>query len=72
MNNARKKAIDKIVSGLEGLQAQLASIKGEEESAHDNTNENFETYYDQEEWIEAMENADGSLQEAIDYLTEKL
>jgi len=73
MSDKRRKAIDEIVSSLEDIQAQLASIKGDEESAHDNmpeSRQDSDLYYEQEEAIEAMENADGSLQEAIDYLTE--
>lgn len=73
MNANRRKAIDKIVSRLEELQADLASVWGEEQKAYDNTPESLQEsdrYAESEEAISAMEDADGSIQEAIDYLSD--
>lgn len=73
MNANRRKAIDKIVSRLEELQADLASVWGEEQEAYDNTPESLQEsdrYAESEEAISAMEDADGSIQEAIDYLSD--
>lgn len=73
MNANRRKAIDKIVSRLEELQADLASVWGEEQEAYDNTPESLQEsgrYTESEEAISAMEDADGSIQEAIDYLSD--
>jgi len=73
MNANRRKAIDKIVSRLEELQADLASVCGEEQEAYDNTPESLQEsdrYTESEEAISAMEGADGSIQEAIDYLSD--
>lgn len=73
MNANRRKAIDKIVSRLEELQADLASVCGEEQEAYDNTPESLQEsdrYAESEEAISAMEDADGSIQEAIDYLSD--
>lgn len=73
MNAKRRKAIDKIVSKLEELQADLERVREEEQDAYDNTPESLQEsdrYSESEEAISAMEDADGSIQEAIDYLSD--
>jgi len=73
MNAKRRKAIDKIVSKLEELQADLEWVREEEQDAYDNTPESLQEsdrYAESEEAISAMEDADGSIQEAIDYLSD--
>lgn len=73
MNKERRTAIERIVSRLEELQADLTSVCGEEQDAYDNTPESLQEtdrYTESEEAISTMEDADGSIQEAIDFLSD--
>lgn len=73
MNKERRKSIERIVDTLNEIQADLTSIRGDEEEAYDNLPEGIQSSErgdSMQEAIDAMDDADGSLQEAIDYLTE--
>ena len=73
MNKERRKSIERIVDKLNEIQADLTSIRGDEEEAYDNLPEGIQSSErgdSMQEAIDAMDDADGSLQEAIDYLTE--
>ena len=73
MNKQRRKEIEKIVDKLESRQADLAWVLGDEQEAYDNTPESLQEsdrYTESEEAISAMEDADSSIQEAIDYLSD--
>lgn len=75
MNKQRRKEIDRIVRKLEALQVDLQYVLEEEQEAYDNTPESLQEsdrYTESEEAISAMEDADGSIQEAIDYLSDYL
>lgn len=71
MNKTRRKAIEKIVDKLMELQADLQWIKEDEDDARDAMPESLqdtERYSESEEASQAMEDADSSIQDAIDYL----
>lgn len=73
MNKERRKSIERIVDKLNEIQADLTSIRGNEEEAYDNLPEGIQSSErggSMQEAIDAMDDADGSLQETIDYLTE--
>ncbi len=73
MNKERRKSIERIVDKLNEIQADLAWVRNDEEEAYDNLPEGIQSSErgdSMEEAIDAMDNADGSLQEAIDYLEE--
>lgn len=73
MNTKRRKAISTIVDKLEELRMDLDVIREEEQEAYDNTPESLqetERYAQSEEAITAMEDADNSIGDAIDYLSE--
>ena len=73
MNKERRKSIERIVDKLNEIQADLTSIRGDEEEAYDNLPEGIQSSErgdSMQEAIEAMDDADGSLKEAIDYLME--
>lgn len=75
MNKQRRKAIEKVVSQLEDIQAEIDSLRDEEEECYDNLPESLQDSEKGElmqEAIDAMDNADGSIQEAIDYLMDLL
>lgn len=59
MNKDRRRSIERIVDKLNEIQADLTSIRGDEEEAYDNLPEG----------IQSSERGD-SMQEAIDYLME--
>ena len=73
MNKERRKSIERIVDKLNEIQADLAWVRNDEEEAYDNLPEGIQSNErgdSMQEAIDAMDDADGSLQEAIDYLTE--
>lgn len=73
MNKARRKKIEEISDKLMELQADLQWVAEEEEEARDNMPESMEgsdRYTESEEASQAMEDADGAIQEAIDYLSD--
>lgn len=75
MNKQRRKEIEKISDQLMELQAALTDLRGEEEEAYENLPESIQ-YSERgdamQEAMDAMDNADGSIQEAIDYLMDLL
>lgn len=73
MNKARRKKIEEISDKLMALQADLQWVAEEEEEARDAMPESLEgsdRYTESEEASQAMEDADGAIQEAIDYLSD--
>ena len=73
MNKERRKSIERIVDKLYEIQADLAWVRNDEEEAYDNLPEGIQSSERgdaMQEAIDAMDNVDGSLQEAIDYLTD--
>ena len=75
MNKARRKKIEEISDKLMELQADLQWVAEEEEEARDNMPESMEgsdRYAESEDASQAMEDADGAIQEAIDYLSDIL
>ena len=75
MNKARRKALEKISDKLMELQVDLQYVHEEEEEAFDNMPESLQESERGDEIQEAlstMENADGAIQEAIDYLSDLL
>ena len=73
MNKERRKKIKEISDKLMDLQADLQWVAEEEEEARDSMPESLEgsdRYTESEEASQAMENADGAIQEAIDYLSD--
>lgn len=73
MNKARRKWIDSITDKLLEIQADLEDCRSEEEEAYDNMPESFqygEKGEAMQDAIDTMENADSSIQDAIDYLYE--
>lgn len=73
MNKERRKSIERIIDELNEIQADLTSIRGDEGEAYDNLPEGIQSSErgdSMQEAIDAMDNADGYLQEAIDYLTD--
>ena len=75
MNKARRKEIGKIIDRLEEIKVDLQFVHDDEQDAYDNTPESLqegERYAESEEAITAMEDADGAIQEAIDYLSDWL
>lgn len=71
MNKERRKAIDLITDKLLEMQTELEEIKAEEEEAYDNLPEGIQASERGEEmqgYIEQMEEALNSLQDAYDYL----
>lgn len=71
MNNKRRKAINKVISTMEELLAELEAIKWEEEEAKENLSPALQ-YSDKAERMAAalgnLENAIYSLDESIDFL----
>lgn len=75
MNKARRKALEKISDKLMELQVDLQYVHEEEEEAFDNMPESLqesERGDEMQEALSTMENADGAIQEAIDYLSDLL
>ena len=75
MNKARRKALEKISDKLMELQVDLQSVHDEEEEAYYNMPDSLqesERGDAMQEAISTMEDADGSIQEAIDYLSDLL
>ena len=75
MNKARRKALEKISDKLMELQVDLQSVHDEEEEAYYNMPDSLqesERGDAMEEAISTMEDADGAIQEAIDYLSDLL
>lgn len=73
MNKERRKSIERIVDKLNEIQEDLTIIRGDEEEAYENLPESIQSSErgdSMQEAIDAMDDADGSLQEAIDYLTD--
>lgn len=73
MNARRRKELSRISDKLMEIQVELTSVLGEEQDAYDNTPESLQEtdrYAESEEAISAMEDADGAIQEAIDYLSD--
>ena len=73
MNAKRRKEIEKIVDKLMELQSDLQWIHDEEEEAYENTPESLQEtdrYAESEEAVYKMEDADSSIQDAIDYLND--
>lgn len=73
MNKARRKWIDRITDKLLEIQTDLEECRNEEEEAYDNLPESFqygEKGEKMQDAISAMENADSSIQDAIDYLND--
>lgn len=73
MNKARRKAVEAVQDKLMELQADLQWIAEEEENARDAMPESMEgtdRYAESEDASQAMEDADGAIQEAIDYLSD--
>lgn len=73
MNARRRKELTKISDKLMEIQAELQFINEAEQEAYDNTPESLQEtdrYAESEEAISAMEDADGAIQEAIDYLSD--
>ena len=73
MNKERRKSIERIVDKLNEIQADLTCVRNDEEEAYDNLPEGFQSSErgdSMQEAIDAMDDADGSLQNAIDCLTE--
>lgn len=75
MNKERRKRIEEIQDKILGLQADLQWIKEEEEEAYDNLPDGIrdgERGDAMQDAIDAMENADSSLQDAYDNLSDVL
>lgn len=71
MNKERRKSIERIVDKLNEIQADLTCVRNDEEEAYDNLPwgiQSSERGDAMHEAMDAMDDADGSLQEAIDYL----
>ena len=67
--------MSKISDKLMEIQVELQYVLEEEQDAYDNTPESLQEtdrYAESEEAISAMEDADGAIQEAIDYLSDLL
>ena len=75
MNKQRRKRIDELTDMIQDIQSSLDELREEEQEAYDNLPEGIQ---DSErgdamcDAIEAMENADSSLQDAYDYLIDLL
>ena len=73
MNNARRKAINKISDKLEQLREELDMLMQEEQEYYDVMPEAFQDGEKGERAQEAVDNMDyalSSIQEAVDYLNE--
>lgn len=73
MNNTRRKILDELVERLEEVKARLEEVRQDEEVSYDNLPEAFQEGSRGERMQEAiprMEDAFGSIEEAIDGLTE--
>ena len=73
MNKERRKSIEQIVDKINEIKADLTWIRNDEEEAYDNLPEGIQSSErgdSMQEAIEAMDDADGALQEAVDYLEE--
>ena len=71
MNEQRRKGIKAISDRLMSIRAELTSIKGEEDNSRDNMSPSMwgsEKFLNSEAASESIENADGAIKEAIDYL----
>lgn len=73
MNKDRRKSIERIVDKINEIKADLTWVRNDEEEAYDNLPEGIQSSErgdSMQEAIEAMDDADGSLQEAVDFLEE--
>lgn len=73
MNKDRRKSIERIVDKINEIKADLTWVRNDEEEAYDNLPEGIQSSErgdSMQEAIEAMDDADGALQEAVDYLEE--
>lgn len=73
MNKQRRKEIEKVVSQLEDIQADIDALRDEEEEAYDNLPESLqdsERGEAMQEAIDQLEEASSSVGDAIDYLNE--
>ena len=64
MNDTRRKALKKLANQLEDIRAEIEALKDEEQEYRDNMPENLQG----SERYEASEEADGNMDEAIEYL----
>ena len=75
MNKNRRKAIERITDKLMEIQTDVEEIRDEEQEAYDNLPESIqdgERGEEMEGYIELIEDALNSIEEAIDYLNEIL
>ena len=73
MNKDRRKSIEQIVDKINEIKADLTCVRNDEEEAYDNLPEGIQSSErgdSMQEAIEAMDDADGALQEAVDFLEE--
>ena len=73
MNKDRRKSIERIVDQINEIKADLTWVRNDEEEAYDNLPEGIQSSErgdSMQEAIEAMDDADGSLQDAVDFLEE--
>ena len=73
MNKDRRKSIEQIVDKINEIKADLTCVRNDEEEAYDNLPagiQSSERGDSMQEAIEAMDDADGALQEAVDFLEE--
>lgn len=73
MNKDRRKSIERIVDKINEIKADLTGVRNDEEEAYDNLPEGIQSSErgdSMQEAIEAMDDADGALQDAVDYLEE--
>lgn len=71
MNEQRRKGIKAISDRLMSIRAELTSIKGDEDNSRDNMPPSMwgsEKFLSSEAASQSMEDADGAIKEAIDYL----
>lgn len=71
MNKDRRKKLEAIMSTIEQVKADLEEIKGEEQEAYDNLipgAQEGEAGEKSQAAITAMDDADSSLQEVMDYI----
>lgn len=64
MNDTRRKALRKLAEKLEDIRAEIESLKDEEQEYRDSMPENLQG----SERYEASEDADGNMDDAIEYL----
>lgn len=73
MNNARRKEIRSIISGIEEIKDKLDSIRDDEQEYYDNIPENLQESaraQNSEEAIDSMDNVISSLEDAVGELEE--